>query len=124
MAMSEELQSFIARYIHSIEQLEIVCALNENAQASMSVDEIYLKIKSNKDSIAACLDNFQKEGLVERAEGSRFQLSPKLPDLNRRISELWAAYRDRRVTLIETIYGRPRSDVHYFAEAFKLRKDK
>ncbi|HEU5395714.1 MAG TPA: hypothetical protein VFV81_01005, partial [Verrucomicrobiae bacterium] len=90
----------------------------------LSVGEIYFKIKSNKDSIAACLENFQKEGLVEKAEEGRFQLSKKLPDLNRKISELWAAYRDRRVTLIETIYGKPRSDVHYFAEAFKLRKDK
>jgi hypothetical protein len=54
----------------------------------------------------------------------RYRLAPKTPELAEFVSELAAAYRERRVAVIETIHGKSTDTIQDFANAFKLRKEK
>ncbi len=123
MVMSEEVKSFVVRYVKSLEQLEILCVLGESEEP-LSVDEIYRKVKTNKDSISGCLKYFLNEGLVILEKDHRYCLAKKYPDLARIVSELHIAYRQQLVAIVEMIYKAPRSHAEDFADAFKFRKDK
>lgn len=119
----EALQQFITRYVASVERVEILCIFAANPAKTYTVPEVQRIIQSSERSIADCLDNFRLNGLLAEQTGGSYRLVPKTNELAQLISDLATAYRERRVAVIEVIYGRRADAIQDFADAFKLRKD-
>jgi hypothetical protein len=122
--LTPALRQFIAQHVRSIEQVEILCLLSSNPARTWTVPEVFRAIQSSQTSIADCLENFRKSELLESEPEGRYRLASSKPELIQLVSELAAAYRERRVAVVETIYGRPSDTIQDFADAFKLRKGK
>jgi hypothetical protein len=122
--LSSELRHFIAHNIQSVEQLEILRLLVEGASRSWSVADTHRYIQSTEKSVLEGLQHFAARDLLAADAEGAFRFSPKTPQSNALALELVKTYRERRVTIIESIYKKPNESVQHFAEAFRLRKDK
>jgi len=121
--ISDELLGFIARFIHSVEQIEILCIFARAPAKTWTEEEVFKEIQSSRTSVAANLGLFCGRLLhFDAPTGYRF--SPESPDLGRLALELVKTYHERRVTVINAIYREPVDPIRDFADAFKLRKDK
>jgi hypothetical protein len=122
--LTPPLREFIAQYVRTIEQVEILCLLTSSPAKTWTVPEVFRTVQSSQTSIADCLESFRKSGLLDSEPDGRYRLASSRPELTQLVSELAAAYRERRVAVVETIYGRPPDTIQDFADAFKLRKGK
>lgn len=118
-SISNGLQQFIAQYVHSVEQLEILCLLGNHSQESFGANSIFQKIQTNEASISERLKKFVSERLLRVEGDGGYRLSPEYHAL---VTELAKAYRERHVTVIELIYKKPTTSVKDFAEAFRFKK--
>jgi hypothetical protein len=123
-AISDELQKFIARYVHSVEQLEILCLLAESPARDWQPAEVFRNIQSSQDSVAANLLYLAHERILTSTADSGYRFSPASPELGRMALNLVKTYREKRVTVVETIYKNPLDPIRNFADAFRIRKDK
>ncbi len=123
-SLSPELRAFIAEYVHSVEQLEILCLLFEGSAKAWTPGEILRIVQSSLKSVINCLESFRKNGLLISLSPGAYEFSPRKQEINRVVLELAKAYHERRVTVIESIYQRSGDTIQDFADAFKLRKDK
>ena len=123
-SVTPDLARFIARYIHSVEQLEILFLVGSNPNKSWTSAEVFHEIQSSETSVAACLRKFQDEGFLISKEDGSFRYSPSRLAMADMVRELSIAYRERRVTIVEMIYNKPPDPLQDFAEAFRFRKDK
>ena len=122
--VTPELVKFIAQYVHSVEQLEILCLVGSNPNKSWTSAEVFHEIQSSETSVVACLRKFQNEGFLSSREDGSFHYSPSRVAMADMVRELSLAYRERRVTIVEMIYRKPPDPVQDFADAFRFRKDK
>ncbi len=118
------MQGFIARYVHSLEQLEILCLLAENPAKTWLESEVFKHIQSTHESVASNLRYFVYKRFLVFEPTTGYRFSPETPELVRLASELVKTYRERRVTIIEAIYKRPLDPIRHFADAFRIRKNK
>lgn len=102
-----ELERFIARYVHSVEQLEILCLLSRNPELAWSAKDVFRVVQSSHQSIASRLEEFQQKGFLLRDGADRYRYSPKGPVLARAVAALAKAYQERRVAVVEWIYRQP-----------------
>jgi predicted transcriptional regulator len=114
---SVDLQKFVAQHVHSVEQMEILCVLCDDAQKCWSVAEIFRQVQSSEKSISDCLKKLTANGIVTQTTDGYRLAADKIP----LVSELAEAYRKRRVMIIELIY-KPTAPIEDFAEAFRLKK--
>lgn len=121
--ISAELQTFIAKYVHSVEQLEILCLFANNPGGTLSETEVYQKIQSSQQSVSASLRQFAEEGFLAEMAGA-YKFSPNDAALGQKILELARIYRERPVAIVEAIYMAPPDPIRHFADAFRMRKDK
>ena len=119
----EELQRFIARYIESVEKLEILLMLKRSPAKSWSVQEVYQQIQSSINSVNQKLLDLCRDGFVKRGPDERFQFSPKSKELEEKVAALGDAYQKRRIKVIELIFSSTTDELRKFADAFKLRKE-
>ena len=122
--ISEQLRGFIARHVHSIGQLEILCLLVKDPAKTWNVDELFRVLQSNRHSIEENLRVLAAEGLLLSAPASSYRFSADNPEQARIVADLAAVYRERPVRIVELIYSPPAGPIQSFADAFKLRKDK
>ena len=116
------LVQFTARYVESLEQLEILCLLSRERDKQWSAKELFHIVQSSEKSVAACLEAFHANGLVAREASGLFRFRPARPELERSAQALCQAYHERRVSVIEMIYRKPGQTVQAFADAFRIRK--
>jgi hypothetical protein len=119
-----QLRQFIVRYIHSVEQLEILCLLIADPSRSWTPAEVFRNIQSSERSVAACLARFCDQGLLVSETGPSYRFAPSSPGLAQTACDLAKAYHERRVSVIEAIYKKPADSIQDFLDAFKFRKDK
>lgn len=121
--ISSDVTLFIARYIRSIEQLEILSLLAANPGKQWSIAEMYRAIQSTEESIKNCLRDFVEQQLaIQQTE--HYAFSPATPQLRDAALAVLKAYRERPVAIIELIYSPQPSAARSFADAFRLRKNK
>lgn len=118
-----ELQKFISGFVHSVEQLEILCLLAEAGEKLWTAEEVFRCIQSSQKSVSECLKKFTREGFLVEEKGT-FRFSPKQDTHKEFVLTLARAYRERRVTVVEMIYRKPEDSIQHFADAFRWRKDK
>lgn len=120
-AISEELRSFIAKHIHSLEQLEVLLLLREHADQNWDAQTISKALALQPESVTLRLADLHARGFLERSGGETPAYRYGQPKAI--IDELAQAYRAQRVTVTTLIFSKPLDNVRSFAAAFKFRKD-
>jgi DNA-binding IclR family transcriptional regulator len=119
-----DVEQFIAEYIRTIENLEVVLAVASAPQGEASASEVFSRVRSSEASVRERLDELAAEGVLTR-EGDRYRVSTRNPAQSNTIMELGRAYRERRVRVIQTIYSDRRRAMRALSDAFRFRrKDK
>ncbi|UQA57719.1 hypothetical protein [Polyangium aurulentum] len=116
---------FLEHHITSIEQLEVLLLLREHAGRAWTAEEVSRHLRSSVMSIQGRLNDLASRRLlaVEPVEsGEGYVYSPGGDEIARIIDGLAKAYKERRLTIINHIYGRPPNELRSFADAFLLKK--
>jgi hypothetical protein len=118
-------RQFLARYIRSVEQLEVLLLMHDQPHRAWSAADVYGVIRSSEASIATRLDAFAGEGFlaVEKGPPQTYRFAPQSTDLSSAVSETATAYKTWRIRVVEAIFAPPSDPVQSFADAFRLRKD-
>ncbi|MEQ1877612.1 MAG: hypothetical protein ABL958_13290 [Bdellovibrionia bacterium] len=121
--LDPEIQSFIDKFIDSVEQLEILVLLKESAPKSWSDREINEKLQSNLGSVRERLAGLCKLDLIKSV--NNLFVYPGSNDKYDQIIEMTShAYKRSRIRIIEMIFSRPKNKLRDFSDAFKIRKGK
>jgi hypothetical protein len=121
----ERVRAFVREHIQSIEQVEVLLLLFRTAPREWTAMATGRELRIDPVSAARRLTDFQSHGLVQARPGDEALLywyDGASGSLDRAISELAAAYRERRTALINLIISTPNDDVRVFADAFRLRR--
>jgi predicted transcriptional regulator len=122
----EHVRQFLLAHIRSIEQLEVLLLLRAAPEREWRAEEVNSELGSSVASISGRLALLASEGLLAaRGEGGRrsYRYEPTAAS-RATIDDLAAAYRERRLAVIEIVYERPDSDAASFSDAFKLTRSK
>jgi hypothetical protein len=123
-------RAFLAERVKSVAQLELILLLSREPQRAWGEDEAARVFGLSPEMTGQLLAELCREGLasVEDATSSaasrRYHYAPSTPEVDRRVQQLAALYRERRATVIQWIYGPPIDKLQSFADAFDLRKPK
>jgi hypothetical protein len=116
-------QTFVASFIGSVEQLEILCLLSQAPARWWTPKEVLHVVRSSAPSVRDCLEMYVKKGLMVSDSGS-YRYQPRLPELEICVCELSQAYSECRVAVIEMIYAKPNERVQDAAKPFRFRTGK
>lgn len=116
-----ELEQFIATNIHSVEEVEILTLLSRSPETFWSADAMAQQLGIKPDIVASRARELVRRGLLRAGDsGPVFRYAPPNETLKQQVDVLIAAYRDRRVTVINAIYSANLTRLRSFADAFKL----
>ncbi len=122
---SEELplivREFLARYIRSVEQLEILLLVSLPAGGPWTIRKVYDAILSTEHSVSGWLEELARHTLIRReSEPPVYGASTDLAMVEQ-IAAIRLAYKTAPVRVIEAIYKRETDAAQSFADAFKLK---
>jgi hypothetical protein len=119
----EEIVQFIAAYLRSVEQLEILLLVHGRAGAQWSVQSVYDVIVSSKPSIERWLEEFVRLRFFQKtADIPATYFFGGTEEISRQVAQLAEIYKTKPVRVIEAIFKRDRDPVQSFADAFKIKK--
>lgn len=122
-----EPQTFIATYIGSVEQLEILLLLHGFPEKAWEPKEISVQIRSNMESVKARLHGLVNNGLVSKSEDGKFKYAPPTECIDKSVECLRDAYAKKRTGIINMIYtgankAGPSQSVRDLADAFRINR--
>jgi predicted ArsR family transcriptional regulator len=123
-AISKDVREFLARYIHSVAQLEVLLTLHSHADQDWDASRLARELAIDGDAATMYLEDLSSRGLLtyDRTGTPTFRYGPT-SDLRTTIERLSETYTKRRVAVITLIFSKPVDDVRSFSDAFRLRKD-
>jgi hypothetical protein len=123
--LHRDLVLFIAEYIRSVEQLEVLILTSAAAPKEWSVEAVYETVKTNRDSIARRLKDLTDSGLLVEVAGEpvRYRFQPRTEHLGQLVGDLASAYKRAPVRVIEAIYSPATASLREFARAFRLKPE-
>lgn len=116
---------FLEIHISSIEQLEVLLLLREQGGRGWTAEEVSRQLRSSVMSIQGRLNDLASRRLLVVDQGERgeaYRYAPGDEETAEVISGLAKAYKERRLTVINHIYGRPPNELRSFADAFLIKK--
>jgi hypothetical protein len=121
--ISTSIREFIARFIRSVEQLEILILFSKDPSVTWSAQKVYDTILSTPQSVQRWLDDLVRDRLLEKLPGeeARYRCGDDEALLSQ-VTELAELYRTKPVGVIETIYRREANAARSFADAFRIKK--
>ncbi|HET6513462.1 MAG TPA: hypothetical protein VFH43_14820 [Candidatus Kapabacteria bacterium] len=120
--LSDNVKQFIAEFISSVEQLEILLFLFGASPRGGTAESIAKDLYVAPESVQRRLVEFTEKGLLRKQEGELYTFSPEKKELDRTVHELSLAYKERRVAVINQIFSNPQDHLRSFADAFKFKK--
>lgn len=120
--LSDSVKQFIAEFLASVEQLEVLLHLYATAPRPWSAAAIAKDLYVAPESVQRRLEEFHEKGLFEKREGDLYTFKPVRQDAERTVHELSLAYKERRVAVINQIFSNPQDHLRSFADAFKFKK--
>jgi hypothetical protein len=121
----DALVRFIAEHVSSLEELEVVFLLRATAPRAWRPDEVSRELGSSLMSIRTRLDHLASMQIlvVEATEaGTVYRYAPEDEQVAALLDGLARLYKERRLAVIDLVYGRPESDIRAFSEAFRIKK--
>lgn len=123
MAVNQDLFGFIREQLRSVWALELLLLMRRKSDRNWSVDELVTELRASSPLVTDNLAAFERGGLVVRDENDRYSFSPASPVLRSLCDELDEVYRERPVTVINTIVAPP-DKLQTLADAFRIRGDR
>jgi hypothetical protein len=123
----DAVDQFLAKYVNSIEYLEILLLLAEDPERRFTAEEVAQEIYAVSVSASRRLEKMVVDKLVEATgESARsYRFAPIDEALPTLVAQVAQTYRERRVAVTTVIASRPMENVRAFADAFRLgKKDK
>lgn len=120
-----EVERFIAEYIGSAEELEVLVLLYHAPDRAWDALAVSQSIYTVPAAATMRLESLVSVGLLASSGGANptYRYAPANPQLHELVEGLARAYREQRVAVIKRVFARPVDPVRSFADAFKFRKD-
>ena len=121
--LPRHVEQFIAEHINSVEQLEVLLLLRETEGQSWTGATVARKLYIDPGSAARRLEDLRGRGLLSRTEAAdgEYRFAPERSESRQTVSDLAAAYQERRVTVTQLIFSKPTDHISVFADAFRIR---
>jgi hypothetical protein len=122
-----DVRDFLRRYIHTVEQLEILLTLRADRGHEWTAPEVFAKVRTSEQSVMMRLAQFAEQGLLVETPGvpATYRYAPRPADLDYLIAGAGEALHTRRVKVLEIIFGSDQTNVadpaQIFADAFRIR---
>ena len=117
-----DVKEFIARYINSVLDMEVLLYLQAVPKRQYSASEIGSTLGIHPQIVRTHLNGLQEKGLLRRFGEDRFQYDPLDPGLRSTINKLAVAYSEQRVAVFSLILTKSNDRIRLFAEAFRIIK--
>jgi hypothetical protein len=134
--ISDRVKRFIAAYISSVAQLEILLLLHTDAQHTWSAADIARELRIEPAGAQDQLAALHASGLLARVDpdpahvstssadaSPRYRYNPGNPELEADTVALAQAYLVRRVSIIGLIFAKPPDKARAFSDAFRFRQE-
>jgi hypothetical protein len=121
----EEIVRFIEGHVSSLEELEVMLLLRSTAPRAWCVEEVVRELGSSVRSIQIRLDKLAHMQIVDVFNDNEkifYKYNPIDEHGGALIDGVARLYKERRLFVIDLLYGRPESDVRALSEAFRIRK--
>lgn len=125
--IDEPVGRFLATHISSLGQLEVLLLLHATEGREWSADECSRELASDVRWIQPLLADLAARGFLvvrESETGSMYRYEPATGEIQRLIEGAARAYKERRLSVINLIYGKSESDAVSFSAAFTILKKK
>ncbi len=116
----ENIRHFIFEHINSVEQIEVLLFLRQNAEKTCTSEAISVELRSSRASVLQRLESLMAIGLVQK-NGEEFQYNPRTNELRNTVNQLSEIYRLKRQKVFEIIFS-PMKKAKNFADAFMIGK--
>lgn len=120
--LEADLLSFVRSSIRSTWALELLLLLQRQPARSFSREELVRELRATPSLIATCLKQLQEAGLLACEGPDHCRFAPASPALEALCAQLDTVYRERPVTVINTIMTSPNDRLQNFADAFRFTK--
>jgi hypothetical protein len=120
-----EVRQFVEKYIHSLDQLEVLLLVSALPDRNWSVDDVYNVVRSSPAVVTERLEFFTEAGMLTRSgEPPVYRYQPRTEQLGQAISSISVAYKLSRHRIVELIYAPSRMDdpLTSFTDAFRFKK--
>lgn len=120
-----EVEAFILKNIHSIEQLEVLLLLQRDPTREWNEEEVSTALRSNPASAQARLKDLQSRNLVieNRSKEQHTYHAVNGSNLAKLVEDVALYYGTHRHLIITLIYSRPTETLRILADAFLIWKD-
>lgn len=120
-----EVEQFILQKIDSLEEMEILLLISAAPEKLWTTEAVYEGIRSSLDSVAQRLAGLAEKGLLQPTGETRrtYRYRPATAELAAAVHSLGAAYKERRLRVLECLFSKPLSSLRIFSDAFRIRKD-
>jgi hypothetical protein len=122
--ITPEVKGFLADYITSADQLDILLLLHSRAGQSMTAIEVSQAVFTVPTSATLRLEQLVARGLAASSGGTdpAYTYRPDSDSLAQAVDELASAYRSNRVGVIQLVFNQPTDPMQSFADAFRFKK--
>ncbi|MEK8088535.1 hypothetical protein [Thermithiobacillus plumbiphilus] len=123
----QEINDFLIKHIHSVEQLEILLLLHRDTGRSWTAIEIAQELRGDRQSVENRLQDLCAQRMLACTSSNdehHYYFNESDTELNRKVAGLSHIYAERRMSVINLIFSKPIDNIRVFADAFRLRKDK
>jgi hypothetical protein len=120
-----EVRQFVAKYVRSLDQLEVLLLISALPDREWSVDEVYSVVRSNPSVVAERLEHFVHAGFLTRSgtQPPMYRFAPRSNELAAAVLAVSAAYKMSRHKIVEMIYSPEAEDpLLGFSEAFRFKR--
>jgi predicted transcriptional regulator len=125
--LPKDVREFLARFITSVEQLEVLLILFKEEAQYFDAEGLSRRLNSSAHSIAERLTQLAASGLIVNSSeprGTVYRYAPVNPALNSVVLMLAKTYSERRISVIEQIFRQPSDRIRDLSDAFKFKKEK
>lgn len=125
IAISSTVRTFIASYIDSVSQLELLLFLQGHHERAWSVAELTGELRTNIRSMEIRLEELIEKGFVtaESAQPKRYRYTPGTPETAETLGAIADVYARNWLNIVDLIYCPTKKPIQEFADAFKLKPD-
>lgn len=119
--ISQEIRTFIARYIDSVAELEALLLLRANPEEAWSIAMVAQRLYIPAADAAEVLRRLTENGFLSAGDAG-YTFACAVPELAQGLDRLAETYARQLVAVTNIIHAKPRR-IRQFADAFKFRKD-
>jgi predicted transcriptional regulator len=121
----DDVVAFLAQSIDSVEQLEVLLLLHQNASTEWTAESVARHLYREPTSVGRRLSVLRLLGLLQASDDPQptFRYAPRSDAIHATVGRLADAYAQRRVTVLGLLASKPMDHVRAFADAFRIRRE-